>query len=89
MVESSPDFELLCADVDALRDRFPETAVQYRDACTIMFHGYGITPTTNALHQLVRKGRMSLPSEALRRFWSDLRRQSRVDVDNAGLPEEV
>ena len=50
---------------------------------------YGITPTTNALYQLVRKGSMSVPSEALRQFWSDLRRQSRVDVDNADLPEEL
>lgn len=32
---------------------------------------------------------MSVPSEALRQFWSDLGRQSRVDVDHAGLPEEV
>jgi chromosome segregation ATPase len=89
MVENSPDFDLLRADVDALRSRFPKTADLYREACAIMFYRYGITPTTNALYQLVRKGSMSVPSEALRRFWSDLRRQSRVDVANAGLPEEV
>jgi len=89
MVENSPDCELLRADVDALRDRFPKTADLYREACAIMFYRYGITPTTNALYQLVRKGSMSVPSEALRQFWSDLRRRSRVDVDHAGLPEEV
>ncbi len=89
MVENAAELDALRADVDALRDRFTKTADLYRETCAVMFYRYGITPTTNALYQLVRKGSMSVPSEALRQFWSDLRRQSRVDVDNAGLPEEL
>lgn len=89
MAENPADLEALRSDVDALRDRFTKTVDLYREACALMFYRYGITPTTNALYQLVRKGSMSVPSEALRQFWSDLRRQTRVDVDNAGLPEEL
>jgi hypothetical protein len=89
MVENTAELDALRADVDALRDRFTKTADLYRETCAVMFYRYGITPTTNALYQLVRKGSMSVPSEALRQFWSDLRRQSRVDVDNAGLPEDL
>lgn len=36
----------------------------------MLFFRYGITPTANKLYQLVRKGSMSAPSEALTRFWS-------------------
>jgi chromosome segregation ATPase len=89
MVENAADVRALRADVDALRDRFPKTADLYRETCALMFFRYGMTPTTNALYQLVRKGSMTVPSEALRQFWNDLRRQSRVDVENAGLPEEL
>lgn len=76
-------------DIDCLRDRFPHTADLYREACAVMFFRYGVTPTTNALYQLVRKGSMSAPSEALKRFWSDLRERARVDVQHADLPDQV
>ncbi|QYG02782.1 DNA-binding protein [Massilia sp. NP310] len=68
------------ADIDALRERFPRTSDLYREACSIMFFRYGLTPTTNALYQFVRKGSMSVPNEALRRFWSDLRERARPDA---------
>lgn len=77
------------ADIDALRERFPHTADLYREACGVMFFRYGLTPTTNALYQLVRKGSMSVPTEALRRFWSDLRERARVDLQHADLPDQV
>lgn len=77
------------ADIDALRERFPRTADLYREACGVMFFRYGLTPTTNALYQLVRKGSMSVPTEALRRFWSDLRERARVDLQHADLPDQV
>lgn len=77
------------ADIDALRERFPRTSDLYREACSIMFFRYGLTPTTNALYQFVRKGSMSVPNEALRRFWSDLRERARVDLQHADLPEQV
>jgi len=89
MAENASDLESMRADVDALRERFPKTADLYRETCAIMFFRYGITPTTNALYQVVRKGSMSVPAVALRQFWDDLRRQTRVDVANAGLPEEL
>jgi myosin heavy subunit len=89
MGEHNIDMESLHADVDALRERFPKTADLYREACAVMFFRYGMTPTTTALYQLVRKGSMSVPSEALRQFWNDLRKRSRIDVENAGLPEEL
>lgn len=89
MVEQAIGIEAIRADIDALRERFPKTADLYREACAIMFFRYGITPTTTALYQLVRKGSMSVPSEALRSFWDDLRKQSRVDLDSAGLPDEL
>jgi chromosome segregation ATPase len=77
------------AEVDLLRERFPRTSDLYREACAVMFFRYGVTPTTNSLYQLVRKGSMSAPSEALKSFWRDLRERARVDVQHASLPEEI
>lgn len=79
----------LQADVDALRPRFPRTADLYRETCALMFFRHGVTPTANALYQLVRKGSMSTPTAALRAFWDDLREKARVDVSHAGIPDEV
>lgn len=76
-------------DIDCLRDRFPRTADLYREACAVMFFRYGVAPTTNALYQLVRKGSMSVPAEALKGFWSDLRKRARVDLQHADLPDQV
>lgn len=89
MLDNAQSPAALQADIDALRERFPRTADLYREACGVMFFRYGITPTTNALYQLVRKGSMSVPTEALRRFWSDLRERARVDLQHADLPEQV
>lgn len=76
-------------DVEALRDRFPRTQDMYREVCTLLFFRYGITPTANKLYQLVRKGSMSAPAEALAKFWSDLRDKSRVRVEHPDLPDEL
>jgi len=54
-----------------------------------MFFRYGLTPTANARYQLVRKGSVSVPTEALRRFWSDLRERAKVDLQHADLPDQV
>jgi len=43
------------AEVDALRDRFPETKALYREVCALLFFRYGITPTANKLYQFVRR----------------------------------
>jgi chromosome segregation ATPase len=79
----------LLADIDALRSQFPHTQDLYREVCTVMFFRYGITPTTNKLYQLVRKGSMSAPAEALNRFWEVLRDKSRVRIEHPDLPESL
>lgn len=87
----TPDFneKPLLADIDALRTQFPQTQDLYREVCVLLFFRYGITPTTNKLYQLVRKGSMSAPAEALSRFWEDLREKSRVRIEHPDLPESL
>lgn len=77
------------ADIEALRERTPETQDLYREVCTILFFRYGITPTANKLYQYVRKGSMSAPAEALAKFWEDLREKSRVRIEHPDLPEAL
>lgn len=89
MPDNAQNTTAMQADIDALRERFPRTADLYREACGVMFFRYGLTPTANALYQLVRKGSMSVPTEALRRFWNDLRERARVDLQHADLPEDL
>jgi chromosome segregation ATPase len=83
------DEKTLLADIDALRSRFPQTLDLYREVCAIMFFRYGMTPTANKLYQLVRKGSMSAPAEALNRFWENLREKSRVTIDHPDLPDTL
>lgn len=87
----TPEFNesLLLADIDALRSQFPHTQDLYREVCVLLFFRYGVTPTTNKLYQLVRKGSMSAPAEALNRFWEDLRNKSRVRIEHPDLPESL
>lgn len=77
------------ADIEAIRERIPETQDLYREVCTILFFRYGITPTANKLYQYVRKGSMSAPAEALAKFWEVLREKSRVRIEHPDLPEAV
>jgi chromosome segregation ATPase len=77
------------ADIEALREKIPETQDLYREVCTILFFRYGITPTANKLYQYVRKGSMSAPAEALGKFWEDLREKSRVRIEHPDLPDAV
>lgn len=76
-------------EVEELRDRFPRTQDMYREVCALLFFRYGITPTANKLYQLVRKGSMSAPAEALAKFWSDLREKSRVRIEHPDLPDAL
>ena len=89
MLDNSEIAAAMQADVDALRARYPRTSDLYREACAVMFFRYGQMPTTNSLYQLVRKGSMSVPTEALRRFWSDLRERARVDLQHADVPDQL
>ena len=75
------------ADIEAIREKIPETQDIYRGVCTILFFRYGITPTANKLYQYVRKGSMSAPAEALAKFWEDLREKSRVRIEHPDLPD--
>lgn len=77
------------AEIERLRDQFPQTQDLYREACVLMFFRFGITPTANKLYQFVRKGSMSAPSQALTKFWGDLRDKSRIRIEHPDLPEEL
>lgn len=79
----------LSRDIEALRERFTQTQELYREVCALLFFRYGITPTANKLYQLVRKGSMSAPSEALTKFWADLREKSRTRVEHPDLPDAL
>ncbi len=79
----------LHADIDALRNLYPNTQDLYREVCMLMFFRYGLTPTANKLYQFVRKGSMSAPAEALNRFWENLREKSRVTIEQPDLPDAL
>lgn len=76
-------------EIDALRETTSNTQELYREVCTLLFFRYGITPTANKLYQLVKKGSMSAPAEALARFWEDLREKSRVRIEHPDLPDSL
>ena len=76
-------------EVDALKARFDDTKMLYREVCALLFFRYGITPTTNKLYQFVRKGSMSAPADALTKFWDELRSKARVEIDHPDLPPEL
>jgi chromosome segregation ATPase len=79
----------LQSEIEALRAQHPETQDLYREVCVLLFFRYGMTPTANKLYQLVRKGSMSAPAEALARFWETLREKSRIRIEHPDLPESL
>src|SRR5471032_1642702 len=79
----------LHAEIEQLRTQFPRTQELYREVCVLLFFRHGITPTANRLYQLVKKGSMSVPAEALARFWATLREKSRVRIEHPDLPAEL
>lgn len=79
----------LQAEIEALRSQHTETQDLYREVCVLLFFRHGITPTANKLYQLVRKGSMSAPAEALTRFWETLREKSRIRIEHPDLPESL
>jgi chromosome segregation ATPase len=79
----------LLADIERLRAEYPKTQDLYREVSALMFFRYGTTPTANKLYQLVRKGSMSAPAEALNQFWLRLRENSRTTIEHPDLPEEL
>jgi chromosome segregation ATPase len=79
----------IAQEIDQLRAQFPRTQELYREVCVLLFFRHGITPTANRLYQLVKKGSMSAPAEALTRFWATLREKSRVRIEHPDLPAEL
>ena len=71
----------LITDIERLREEFTQTQDLYREVCALLFFRYGLTPTANKLYQLVRKGSMTAPADALNKFWEDLREKSRVRIE--------
>lgn len=89
-MDDSPALEAqLHAEIDQLRAQFPRTQELYREVCVLLFFRHGIAPTANRLYQLVKKGSMSAPAEALTRFWATLREKSRVRIEHPDLPTEL
>jgi hypothetical protein len=86
---TSPSDADLQAEIDVLRVQYPETQALYREVCVLLFFRHGITPTANRLYQLVRKGSMSAPAEALTRFWATLRDKSRIRIEHPDLPPSL
>ena len=84
-----PSDHQISLDIDRLRSDIKGTQDLYREVCVLLFFRYGITPTANKLYQFVRKGSMSAPTEALRAFWEDLRKKSRVRIEHPDLPESL
>lgn len=89
MTEELSSENAIAANVAELRERFPRTQDLYREVCVLLFFRYGVTPTANKLYQLVRKGSMSAPTEALNQFWKTLRERSRVTIEHSDLPDEL
>jgi len=61
----------LLADIDHLREQFPQTQDLYREVCILLFFRYGMTPTANKLYQLVRKCSRRLNIDPPRRLKFD------------------
>lgn len=87
-VDSTLDSKIT-VEIERLRGEFTETQELYREVCVLLFFRHGITPTANKLYQLVHKGSMSAPAEALRVFWDDLREKSRVRIEHPDLPDAL
>lgn len=79
----------IATSIAELRERFPRTQDLYREVCVLLFFRHGVTPTANKLYQLVRKGSMSAPTEALSQFWKTLRERSRVTIEHPDIPDEL
>ncbi len=89
MTTEQEQLDQLRVEIDRLRNQFPDTQELYREVCVLLFFRHGITPTANKLYQLVHKGSMSAPAEALRQFWADLREKSRIRIEHPDLPESL
>ncbi len=79
----------IALEIARLRQSHPDTQDLYREVCVLLFFRHGVTPTANKLYQLVHKGSMSAPTEALRAFWAELREKSQVRIEQPDIPEAL
>lgn len=86
MSESALTESQLHVAVEQLRSQHSNTIDLYKAVAALLFFQYDSTPTTNRMYQLVRKGSMSAPAEALRLFWQELRERSQVRMEQADIP---
>lgn len=75
--------------VETLRTQHSNTLDLYKAVAALLFFQYGSTPTTNRMYQLVRKGSMGAPAEALRLFWQELRERTQVRMEQADIPAQL
>lgn len=81
--------QIIQSEIRPLSEQFTNTRELYREVCVLLFFRHGITPTANLLYQLVRRGSMSTPAQAVQAFWTTLREKSRHRVSHPDLPSEL
>lgn len=86
MSQSSLTESQLHLAVEQLRSQHSNTIDLYKAVASLLFFQYDSTPTTNRMYQLVRKGSMGAPAEALKLFWKELRDRSQVRMEQADIP---
>ncbi|HLS21315.1 MAG TPA: DNA-binding protein, partial [Paenalcaligenes sp.] len=79
----------LLLDIEKLRRAHSNTLELYVALAHLLFFKYDSIPTTNRMYQLVRRGSMGTPAQALKIFWTQLREQAQVRMQKAALPEEL
>lgn len=75
--------------VEELRSQHSNTLDLYKAVAALLFFQYDSTPTTNRMYQLVRKGSMGAPAEALKLFWQELRERSQLRMEQADIPSSL
>src|SRR5699024_2811029 len=83
-----PEQQLLL-QIEKMRRQQPNTLELYVEVARLLFFEEEIIPTTNRMYQLVRRGSMGTPAQALRIFWSQLRDEAQVRMQKAALPEAL
>lgn len=83
-----PEQQLLL-QIEKMRRQQQNTLELYVEVARLLFFEEEIIPTTNRMYQLVRRGSMGTPAQALRIFWSQLRDESQVRMQKAPLPSTV
>jgi hypothetical protein len=76
-------------DIEVLKAEPLSTLDLYIGACHILFFAHGVMPTSAKLYQLIGKGSMTTVTEAVKRFWAQVRDKGRIVLEDRGLPAEL